>query len=373
MANIASISMPWLGQQADMKPFSRAIGTMIAGGLNAADEDVSFKEGLTDARNNLEDPFWKLKKSAMEKNLAVLDLRLTGETLKNEGMRKTAQEQRLGFEEFRSIASRLGESPVNWADYVYPGTNAVTEKMVSERSRAAQGTLLVKAKAQTQGRFNTSLRDIYTNGSREQIQAALKIESALEAGELDQADAYGAVVGIQSQIPTAGGRTPEIIALQGYAKKYRDEGDTKSADQIDAILTERGRAKGGIPSDKTVTHQVKDPDSGVTVTRRLTESEAGKLPITDKETKEQLKEYAELKAKVGAGDMKLGPDFNPLAEDRTVQLEALRTQLRQKGVDADTGERITDGLQSSGSVATSPASGASRVFDFDSSGKLIQK
>lgn len=134
---------------------------------------------------------------------------------------------------------------------------------------------------------------------------------------------------------------PETVTLIETAKKYRLEGDAKSADMIESILLERGRTKAGMVAPSRPFTITTEDASGNKITQRLTEEEYLARPVTDKDELALLKEYSETKAALSSGDMKRGPDWNPLATPRGQRMESIRAELKAKGIDADTGKRIT--------------------------------
>jgi hypothetical protein len=164
---------------------------------------------------------------------------------------------------------------------------------------------------------------------------------------------FPAIAALHKQHVTAKtkpGTTPELVNLIEAAKRFRAEGDVKSADQIDAVINERGRSKGGAASEPRPYTLTIEDQNGAKVTRRMTREEYDQMsPVTSEATAKKLTRYAELKAELATGNRKKGPDWNPIANDFTVEMSKLKSELQTEGIDADTGKR------SSGAVTNSPA------------------
>lgn len=132
---------------------------------------------------------------------------------------------------------------------------------------------------------------------------------------------------------------PETVTLIETAKKYRAEGDNRSADMIEDILKERGRAKAGVvaaPRPYTITVE----EGGSKVTKRLTEEEYLNRPVDDEETLKLLEQYRNAKTQAAAGNERPGPDMLSVLPTYRAQMESLKQELIQKGVDPETGRRI---------------------------------
>lgn len=133
---------------------------------------------------------------------------------------------------------------------------------------------------------------------------------------------------------------PETVTLIETAKKYRAEGDSRSANMIEAILAERGRAKVGVVSEPRP-YTITVDEGGSKITKRLTEEEYLNRPVDDEETLKLIEQYRSAKSNAASGNERPGPDaISPLPTYRS-KADKLKAQLLEKGVDADTGKRIT--------------------------------
>jgi hypothetical protein len=142
---------------------------------------------------------------------------------------------------------------------------------------------------------------------------------------------------------------------------YQELSDmTKKLMEKDSSFAPRAPDKPDRPIKETIAAGEDQPQ----IVKSYTQAEWDARPIQNKNELDLLSKYAELKSKVAAGDMKLGPDWNPLASERTVQLAKVRTQLQQLGIDAETGKRTGSLVinPSSGTLTNTPTLGAPPPF-----------
>lgn len=155
------------------------------------------------------------------------------------------------------------------------------------------------------------------------------------------------------------GVDPTDAQLLDIAEKARKSGNTRKADMLEAVVTEHGRNKGQPQKvEKSVSVTTEDFSTGDKVTRKMTEdefsqSQASKPLVLDTETTQQLSTYAEEKAALSTGDTAKGPDWLGLS-DRARNLAELKTKLEQKGINPDTGTRLSTNTPSANTAPSIP-------------------
>lgn len=136
------------------------------------------------------------------------------------------------------------------------------------------------------------------------------------------------------------GVDPIDVRLIEKEDEYRRTGQIEKADLLKSILSEKGREKGRVavePRPYTITVD----EGGSKVTKRLTEEEYLNRPVDDEETLKLIEQYRSAKSNAASGNERPGPDaISPLPTYRS-KADKLKSQLLEKGVDADTGKRIT--------------------------------